>query len=131
MAKIVNLGSTCYISSSLQLLFSIDSFREQLLVAATVTKLGLEIKRLFKQMSERKTVSVRAFAHLLKISDKQCRLNHEDIQEFLLELVNKLRQDTAVNNIIDSVFNGVLQTNSSSSPMEPFFGTSFVQMTCN
>lgn len=128
MARIVNLGSTCYISSTLQLLFNVDRLREQILIAEPTTKLGQEFKCIFNQMKDRKKVNVRKFANLFGISDQQCINNHEDIQEFMFQLKAKFDSDPPVRAIFESTFNGVMQSTASTTQLEPFFGTMCIDL---
>lgn len=121
MSGIVNLGSTCYISSAIQLLYSIEQFRELVLVGQPTTKVAIQMKKIFNDLSNKKTVNVQPLTKLLGLSMAQCRTEHRDVQQFLLELLDTLTSDNSFATIIELVFGGSLQRENTAS-MEPFLG---------
>lgn len=122
MAAIVNEGATCYISASLQLLYSLAPLREQILICNPKTPLGLELKKIFVQMSQLKTVQIGQLATLMNISKSDCRHKQEDAQEFIISVVHKLDKDKEMKRIFSSVFAGSTVTTISERNIEPFLG---------
>eukprot|EP01039_Chlorochromonas_danica_P008102 gene8099-8937_t len=89
---LVNLGNTCYINSVLQGLYSIPTFRHNLLTATHVKKktIGLELKSLFQKMTTTTSPSVDPY-RLLAAMDIDVTMQ-EDAEEYLLRLLNAVKE---------------------------------------
>ena len=86
-----NLGSTCYMSSVLQMLFYSKPFRKIVINSNfDENSAGYYLQELFIKMDESKDLEPLDTTNLAKVFDLDIKIQ-EDAQEFLLKLINSLK----------------------------------------